>query len=328
MTLIKDPTKQPKPKKKTGLPGGAAKKVAKKPAVGVAKQHTVKPGDTMSEIARRNGMSVQQLAQANPQIRNPNLIYPGQQINVPAPTGPIVIAPRAPAAAQAASAPAFAQRPGGAALGTPGGSRLLASAGAAAAAQTQAGRAPPAASSPSGARKVPLYWQSNPDWGKLTLGSRESIGSAGCAMTATAMAIGAISGKEITPKELDAHLDQQKGGYVGDAVNWNAAAQARGLQASKAGFSLGAIDDQLKAGRPVVVGVSYKPGSEGGANGTDHWITVVEKKSEGGVTSYKAHDPGTGKETWLRASDGSLVGDGDKTALGAYSSTGELVVFR
>ncbi|WP_270354728.1 3D domain-containing protein [Bacillus velezensis] len=41
----------------------------------------VKPGDTMSKIARENNMSLQELAEANPQIKNLSLIYPGQEIN-------------------------------------------------------------------------------------------------------------------------------------------------------------------------------------------------------------------------------------------------------
>jgi spore coat assembly protein SafA len=42
-------------------------------------------GDTMYEIARRNGMSLESLIRANPQITNPNLIYPGQEICIPRP---------------------------------------------------------------------------------------------------------------------------------------------------------------------------------------------------------------------------------------------------
>jgi N-acetylmuramoyl-L-alanine amidase len=43
--------------------------------------HTVEKGDTMSEIARNNGLSLEQLAKANPQVKNINLIYVGQKIN-------------------------------------------------------------------------------------------------------------------------------------------------------------------------------------------------------------------------------------------------------
>jgi LysM repeat protein/GH25 family lysozyme M1 (1,4-beta-N-acetylmuramidase) len=45
--------------------------------------YTVRPGDTLSAIAARNGVGLGALEAANPQIRNPNLIYSGQAINVP-----------------------------------------------------------------------------------------------------------------------------------------------------------------------------------------------------------------------------------------------------
>lgn len=45
--------------------------------------YTVVPGDTMTKIARKYGISVNDLIKANPQIINPSLIYPNQTINVP-----------------------------------------------------------------------------------------------------------------------------------------------------------------------------------------------------------------------------------------------------
>lgn len=47
------------------------------------KTQTVKPGDTLYGIAKQNGVSLNSLIKANPQIKNPNLIYPGQQVNLP-----------------------------------------------------------------------------------------------------------------------------------------------------------------------------------------------------------------------------------------------------
>lgn len=46
--------------------------------------HTVVPGDTLWAIARANGVPLQQLIEANPHIQNPDLIFPGQRINIPA----------------------------------------------------------------------------------------------------------------------------------------------------------------------------------------------------------------------------------------------------
>ncbi|HZU98879.1 MAG TPA: LysM peptidoglycan-binding domain-containing protein [Planctomycetota bacterium] len=40
-------------------------------------------GDTLSSIASKLGVSLSALESANPKIKNANLIYPGQTINVP-----------------------------------------------------------------------------------------------------------------------------------------------------------------------------------------------------------------------------------------------------
>jgi len=43
--------------------------------------YTVKSGDTMNNIAKENGMSLQELSKANPQVSNLDMIYVGQTIN-------------------------------------------------------------------------------------------------------------------------------------------------------------------------------------------------------------------------------------------------------
>ncbi|MEW6662114.1 MAG: SafA/ExsA family spore coat assembly protein [Bacillota bacterium] len=48
-------------------------------------RYVVQPGDTMWSIAQKYGIDLNQLIMANPQITNPNLIYPGQIIIVPLP---------------------------------------------------------------------------------------------------------------------------------------------------------------------------------------------------------------------------------------------------
>src|SRR5688572_28910467 len=45
--------------------------------------YTVRPGDTISKIAMRNGVSVAQLLQANPQVKDPNKIKVGDVLDVP-----------------------------------------------------------------------------------------------------------------------------------------------------------------------------------------------------------------------------------------------------
>ncbi len=46
--------------------------------------YVVQYGDTLRKIADRYGFSLYDVIAANPQIWNPNLIYPGQVINLPA----------------------------------------------------------------------------------------------------------------------------------------------------------------------------------------------------------------------------------------------------
>lgn len=54
--------------------------------------YTVRPGDIVSEIAARHGMSPSVLLAANPQITHPNLIFPGQRLVIPGLPGEPVVA--------------------------------------------------------------------------------------------------------------------------------------------------------------------------------------------------------------------------------------------
>lgn len=45
--------------------------------------HTVVPGDTMWKLAVRYQVGTSEIIQANPQIGDPNLIYPGQVLQIP-----------------------------------------------------------------------------------------------------------------------------------------------------------------------------------------------------------------------------------------------------
>src|SRR3990167_8020431 len=45
--------------------------------------YVVKTGDTLSNIAAQNGLTIEQITAANPKITNPNLIYAGQSVNIP-----------------------------------------------------------------------------------------------------------------------------------------------------------------------------------------------------------------------------------------------------
>ena len=72
------------PSRNGNAPGGANGPDAPRESGNTAKGgYTVKSGDTLWDIARAHGVSLQSLIAANPQIANPDLIYPGQKINIP-----------------------------------------------------------------------------------------------------------------------------------------------------------------------------------------------------------------------------------------------------
>ena len=61
-----------------GAPAGAAVQAQ------AATVYTVRRGDTLIRIASRFGVTVNAILRVNPQIKNPNRIYAGQRINIPA----------------------------------------------------------------------------------------------------------------------------------------------------------------------------------------------------------------------------------------------------
>ncbi len=265
--------------------------------------YNVRRGDTLSAIAARFNTSVSALAKAN-HISDPNKILAGQKLTVPGKGDRFEARPAsgqgsrpAPAAPSAPSAPA----------------------------QAAAARGPvrddDGRKFPTSRDGTPMYRQGDPQWGGRRLGTSSSLAAAGCAMTATAMAVSKITGKTINPGEMDAWLDSH-GGYAGNGLIWGKAAQMGGLGAAKQAWNFNTINKQIDAGRPVVIGVDYKAGSNGGANGTDHWITITGRGREGGKNVYYANDPATGKQISLSQVGSRLVG-GPKS----YKSTGELVTF-
>jgi len=54
------------------------------PRVSFAQQiYTVQPGDSLWKIAVRYQVGISEIIAANPQFKNPNMIYPGEKVNIP-----------------------------------------------------------------------------------------------------------------------------------------------------------------------------------------------------------------------------------------------------
>lgn len=93
--------------------GSAPAADATAPAPAAAREVTVQRGDTLWAIARANGVSLQDLIAANPQIADPDLIRPGQTVRLPggaAPAAAIDDGPRGDAQGAAAIARQFLGR--------------------------------------------------------------------------------------------------------------------------------------------------------------------------------------------------------------------------
>ena len=66
------------PPRRASAPASAAG-----PSRAQAVYYTVVSGDTLWAIAKQYGVELAALIRANPQIKNPNLIYPGEAVKVP-----------------------------------------------------------------------------------------------------------------------------------------------------------------------------------------------------------------------------------------------------
>lgn len=54
------------------------------PTISFAQQvYIVQPGDSLWKIAVRYQVGISEIIQANPQFKNPDLIYPGEKVNIP-----------------------------------------------------------------------------------------------------------------------------------------------------------------------------------------------------------------------------------------------------
>ncbi|WP_052420219.1 LysM peptidoglycan-binding domain-containing protein [Hyalangium minutum] len=286
--------------------------------------YRVRSGDTLSKIARQNKTSVDALIQAN-NIRDPNRIHAGQSLEIPG--GPLPSeAPQARVGAGPAGSAVAAELQRD--FFTPAeASRIEGDT------RVWADPANPSQTFPS-RDGVPLFSQGDEAWGTRRLGgegnvragSRGSIQAQGCAITASAMALSALSGRTITPREMDAYLDENKG-YSGNAVKFSQVGGITGgqppitAQRKRGTLTADGIDQQLDAGRPVLIGVNWRTDD---VKTPDHWLTVTGRNVDG---SYRANDPNGGREITLRQQGNALVSTQADGAPHDYRFSGQGVTF-
>jgi LysM repeat protein len=71
------------PSRSTATSGNTPQQTAQQQTEQQQRDYTVKKGDTLSHIAKRHGVTLNQLLQDNPQFRaNPDLIFPGQKVSM------------------------------------------------------------------------------------------------------------------------------------------------------------------------------------------------------------------------------------------------------
>lgn len=319
------------------------------------KTTTIRRGDTLSTLARKNNTTVSALAKAN-KIKNPNKIFAGAKLVIPG-KGDVFTPGGTKAPQGGTTAPGAKPSTPGTQQTAPRGGDVFESKQPQApqkqpqAPQTTPGATPRETQATSTTEFVkdgrkfptsngyPVYAQ-----GKNAQGVREpwadksagagNMSGYGCAVTAVTMAINGITGKTVTPGEMSDHVSK-KGGFSKAGVSWGTMGSAVkppvGVTRHDSGtFPPDKIDKELAAGRPVAVHVDYKTGR--GANSRpghdsqgDHWILITGRTKDGG---YTANDPAGGKTITLHRKGNVLVGDdannGYKTP---YKTTGGAVTF-
>ncbi|AKJ04081.1 peptidase M23-like protein [Archangium gephyra] len=289
----------------------------------------VQSGQTLSEIARQYHTSVAELVRLN-HLKNANLITAGQQLILS--DKPASRPAQQPRKQEVSASPGSAQ-PGSTLPVIEPTLQLQSTTGATA--FLKDGRTFP------NNNGYPVYAQglnsatgTREDWARLPIG-KSDISNIGCAMTSVAMAISGIGGQAVTPDEMNRFMNKiggfnSEGGIqawprMGELVNPKVKVTRR--------FSVDAnvIDQELKAGRPVVVQVDYHDGrgkaAKAGYDGVgDHWILIVGRTPD---KRYLVNDPAGGRMmTMHRLLDGRLEADSaDNKYKTKYRTTGNGTTF-
>lgn len=121
------------------------------------------------------------------------------------------------------------------------------------------------------------YNQRDGQWGNETMGlSRETMAEVGCLVTSIAM-VASHSGKSITPGDIARSTQPFWGStaYMNQG-SWTVAGVT--ISRTRIGSSVAKIDEELSAGRPVIVGIY---------GGPDHFLVIKSKEGD----DYIMHDP-------------------------------------
>ena len=138
---------------------------------------------------------------------------------------------------------------------------------------------------------VPLLKQNDPRWGRDPLGpSRDSLGSAGCAVASAAMVL-AFYGVDTDPQRLNRFL-HSTGGYTPEGwLYWEAAAELQPGRVRHAYEDLPSyqlIDWNLLRGNPVIVRLRF-------SRGNTHFVVIAGKDGY----DYLTRDPGASGDRGL-----------------------------
>ncbi|MDD3261913.1 MAG: SH3 domain-containing protein, partial [Oscillospiraceae bacterium] len=137
---------------------------------------------------------------------------------------------------------------------------------------------------------LPAYKQSDSAWSGTTLGSSgKTIGTIGCTITSLAMSESYRTNSRVTPNDIARECSFTSGGGLYWPSNYY----------EMAGSNLTAVYQQLKAGKPVIVG--------GSSSTSSHWVIIkgyqnVPTDTNGNPTSLAAsmfliNDPGYNNST-------------------------------
>lgn len=138
----------------------------------------------------------------------------------------------------------------------------------------------------------PYIKQGAPPHGPMKLGNgKRTVGQAGCLLSSLVMAARAVTpNKKITVLGAQGLIDDASG-FVGSSLKVPVACKALGMRLEeRAEVRVDAIEMDLAEGRPVIVGLDYKPGASSGFSDSDHFCLAIE------IEGSRLHiiDPATG----------------------------------